>query len=414
MNNHIPHLPHDAGMYQAALAYCALPPDYPRTFALRTFMPQGGSTPVTGLCRTPVALAARQGLACWTQVNDCDPATPIRKLPNSSITVQKTLTLDWEYPPRPDRALALAQDLALALIEEGLALPGQAVDDSGAGAHLLLPHTPIVTAEHGGGDLVNRAVARVVETHILPRFLQLAERHGLAGQVELGSYDIARIISLAGTWRPPHNKPDDAPFLDDGFLRRWLPPYVDGRYPVRQESKRLSALIVEAAAALRAEQAARPTPGRYRPPPGRSSDESVVDAYNGTMSARDVASLLEAHGWHVVAERAEKIIMRRPNKDKDSSGTIRWGRGIAIFYDFSTSVEQVEAHRGYSPFGVYCALEHSGNRRAAVRALAQQGYGCVVLPDGRTAPRKQPLALPPTTAQPPLTLPGAGRAERRI
>jgi hypothetical protein len=384
----------DARMYQAALAYCGLPADWPRTFTLRTFVPRGSSTPITAPCKTNVMLASCAGLAVWTQINDCDPDAPIRKPKNTAITVLRNVSLDWEFPQQPRRALDLGLDLADALGEAGLALPGQPVDDSGAGPHLILPITPVVTADHGGGALVNDAVERLVKAHILPLFLKLAQRHGLDGQVELGAYDISRVISLAGCWRPGHNKPDDAPFLHDGYLRRWLPPYVDGRYPVRRESARLSALIVEAACALRAERAERAAPGAYRPPPGQAGAESVIDAYNRQVTAGDLATMLEAHGWQILDERADRITLTRPGKDAGESGNIITDQGIAKFYNFSTSAAPLAAGRGYRPFGVYAALEHAGDPKGAVRALAHQGYGQLAVAPGVLVRRRGALRSP--------------------
>jgi hypothetical protein len=234
--------------------------------------------------------------------------------------------------------------------------------------------------------------------------------------VEIGAYDIARVLSVPGTWRPPHNKPNDAPYLHDGFLRRWLPPYHSTR-PERREVERLAVLIVEAAA-LRAEQVARTS---YRLPTGLSAGGRPGDAYNAAMSGHDVARLLTCHGWTIEDDtHADKIVLSRPGKGGGTSATIRSDKGVPIFYSFSDNCAPFEPQRGYAPFGVYLTLEHGGDARAAGQALAQQGYGTpprIVLPGGRTARRHAPLTLPQPIARPPLTLPTMtepDRTERRL
>ncbi len=167
-------------LYAAALGYYNKSPNYPRTFSLATFIGKDG-TPVTTLCHCHAPSASRQGRAVWVQVNETADNFPIRKPGNGDITTVRTVTLDWEYPPDPPRAHTLARDLVQALADLGLAYADHPIEDSGAGPHIALPIPAISATEHGGGVLINSAVERVVQTHVLPLFTELAERHALTG-----------------------------------------------------------------------------------------------------------------------------------------------------------------------------------------------------------------------------------------
>jgi hypothetical protein len=376
----------DANMYHDSLAFYGKALDYPRTFSLKTFIGREG-TPVTAPCRCHAPTASREGLAVWVQANETEPTYPIKKPGNADITVVRTITTDCELPADPRRALAVGVEFAQALVDNGLAEHGQPVEDSGAGPHICVPIMPIVTAEHGGGVIVNDAVERVVDERFLPLFTAIAARHGL-GDMVLGSYDIARVLSVPGTFRPPHNKPDDAAYLAHGYLRCWLPPY-DRTPPQRRESAFLAQLIIEAVAAIRAEHARRE---QYEPPIGQSTGGRPGDAFNSTTGAREVARLLVAHGWRIDDDRdADRIVLSRPGKDSGTSGTIRSDRGIPIFYSFSDGCAPFHQKKGYAPFGVYLTLEHQGDAIAAAKALAAQGYGRAgtveVRPNGKTVRR---------------------------
>jgi hypothetical protein len=297
-----------AAIYGAALAYYGKPPGYPRTFSLKTFTGREGR-PITPPCRCHAPTASRQGYAVWVQANECAPDAPIKKLGDAAITAVSSLTTDWEYPPEPRRALDMGRDFASALVDLGLAEPGQPVEDSGAGPHVTIPIPAIITAEHGGGKQTSDAVARVVERHMLPLFTELAERHGLTGLVDLGAYDIGRIFSLPGTWRPGNSKPNEAEYLRCGYLRRWLPPY-DNIPPVRRECARLADLIIQAASELQAEAAER---AASHLPVGISTGGRPGDDYNRRTGARDVARLLTCHGWQITEDQhADKIVLSPP------------------------------------------------------------------------------------------------------
>ncbi len=218
---------------------------------------QGGDPPAFTLrCgrlyRTDPETASRDGAKVWTQINEASTAAAGTKPRNADIEIVRTLTWEYECPSNPAAARALCWELAERLIAAGLCGPGMVHHDSGAGVHTLVPIVPIVTAEHGGGEVVNQAIKRIVDRYVAPIFDELAEKHGLAGKdAKLGASDISRLLSMPGTWRPPHSKPDDAPELQHGYLRRWL-TRDEGMYPPRVESRILTTLILAECAAIRA------------------------------------------------------------------------------------------------------------------------------------------------------------------
>ncbi len=246
-----PHPRFDPPLYHAALAYYSLPMDTRRVFV---------KVDARTLACGTAADAARRNLPAWVQVNEPAAGFPLRKAANADIAVVRTITLDAEYAPEPHRAHAIGLELAQDLEQAGLVAPGLAVEDSGAGCHLVLPIPPIRTADHGGGDSVNAAVALVVATDIKPRFAQAAERHGLAGQIKLEAFDISRLFSVPGMWRPGGLKPDEAAYLRDGYVRRWLPPYTAENPPRRRESHELARRIIAATRLVQTENKAQDEP----------------------------------------------------------------------------------------------------------------------------------------------------------
>lgn len=86
----------------------------------------------------------------------------------------------------------------------------------------------------------------------------------------------------------------------------------------------------------------------------------------------DVRALLERHGWTCVRS-GENECWRRPGKDRGWSATLREG----VLYVFSSNAAPFEPHRAYSPFAVYCLLEHEGDFARAASALRDNGFGQV-------------------------------------
>lgn len=86
----------------------------------------------------------------------------------------------------------------------------------------------------------------------------------------------------------------------------------------------------------------------------------------------DIIELLKKHGWKILGQRGERIILRRPGKDEGSSGD--YHTGLNLFKVFTTST-LFEAGKGYKPAAVYALLECNNDFRQAARQLSDAGYG---------------------------------------
>lgn len=82
--------------------------------------------------------------------------------------------------------------------------------------------------------------------------------------------------------------------------------------------------------------------------------------------------LLTTHGWTVISNRSDKVMLCRPGKKNSLSAT--WNHIPGRFYVFSTSTE-FEARHIYKPSAVYSILEHRGDYVAAAKQLYKNNYG---------------------------------------
>jgi len=249
-------------MHVAAFKYYGLLVNYTRTFKLIPLTDKATGAPLldkngkqkTALRSCNIVQESKQGNAVWVQVNEPFPGTALtgneeserrypKKARNNDIRIIRNITLDTEHPPAPDIALTIGHKLVDYLIATGLVESDHPIENSGAGPHIVLPIVPIETTPETA-ELWNTAVARVVKTHIKPEFDRLCKEAGV--RMDLGGFDISRVLSPPGTWRPRNPNKDDCETLHQGVLRQWLPPYVDGNYPIRKESTKLTLLIREA------------------------------------------------------------------------------------------------------------------------------------------------------------------------
>ena len=102
--------------------------------------------------------------------------------------------------------------------------------------------------------------------------------------------------------------------------------------------------------------------GRWQVRPG--------DDFNANAVWRE---LLEAQGWTFVYHQEERDYWRRPGKDQGISACTNW-EGKDYFYCFSTSTD-FEAEKPIDKVGFHARTMHGGNFKAAIRALAEAGYG---------------------------------------
>lgn len=98
--------------------------------------------------------------------------------------------------------------------------------------------------------------------------------------------------------------------------------------------------------------------------------KSPLDDYD---ERGDCVALLCRHGWTVVSEKGNKILMKRPGETTAiHSGNFDKSRNW--FSVFSTST-QFNAQSAYKPSAVYTVLECGGDYHEAAKKLAAEGYG---------------------------------------
>lgn len=86
----------------------------------------------------------------------------------------------------------------------------------------------------------------------------------------------------------------------------------------------------------------------------------------------DVRELLRSHGWTLIGNSGNDERWRRPGKEHGISATLKDGR---LFYCFTSSAAGLEGGKGYGPFGLFAALECSGNFHQAHEKLKTLGFG---------------------------------------
>jgi P4 family phage/plasmid primase-like protien len=84
--------------------------------------------------------------------------------------------------------------------------------------------------------------------------------------------------------------------------------------------------------------------------------------------------LLEKHGWTHIGYRGDVGLWRRPGKNRGLSATSNYA-GSDLFFPWTSSAAPLEPERSYTRFGLYAALEHNGDFKAAAAALGKLGYG---------------------------------------
>ncbi len=249
----------DLSTYQAALAYYGLPSDYGRVFTQSDSINPNTGTPSLIPCNAEQA--CQSGKPVWVQVNTSNPDAALDRLgrykkpANKDIAVVKNITIDVEYSPDPLRLRRLVIELVSTLVDQGLLETRIPIEDSGAGNHLVIPIAPIDVADWGGHDVVNAAIDSLVRTHIDPFFDELLKKYKLDGlrpelagdngkpkPIKLECFDIGRILSAPGTFRPGNTKPNETASIIQGHLRGWVYPY-DQEPPKRVESQIMTDLV---------------------------------------------------------------------------------------------------------------------------------------------------------------------------
>lgn len=87
----------------------------------------------------------------------------------------------------------------------------------------------------------------------------------------------------------------------------------------------------------------------------------------------DHATLLTRHGWEHDHTDGVNEHWTRPGKTGGTSAT--WHTERRIFYPFTSSIEGLEADKGYSLFSLRGMLDYGGDYAAAAAAVRSEGYG---------------------------------------
>jgi hypothetical protein len=111
-------------------------------------------------------------------------------------------------------------------------------------------------------------------------------------------------------------------------------------------------------------------------PPAEGNGHRPGDDFNRRA---DWEEILKPYGWVPVRRLGSVTFWRRPGKDGScwsaTTGHCKNERGEDLLYVFSSSASPFEPERCYSRFAAYALLNHSGDYKAAARALAGKGYG---------------------------------------
>ena len=83
----------------------------------------------------------------------------------------------------------------------------------------------------------------------------------------------------------------------------------------------------------------------------------------------DAVGLLQKHGWSIVRETNERVILRRPGKTEGTSGDyLKDKRWFSVF----TTSTQFEPQKAYNPSAVFCLLECGGDWKRAGQVTAER------------------------------------------
>lgn len=190
---------------------------------------------------TTTEKAYELNIPIWYRVN------PVRN-PRARGTIYdviaiKNIVYEFEYRSDPQVAIATALRFRNSLIRKGWAPHDLIIFISGGGIHLIIA-IPEIKLERKTARRYNAAIQKMTEKEIFPLFLDaknyvqaLFPKEDLS-KMNLEGYDIARLLSASGTWRPSTHD-DDHSSLKNGIIR-----YVyNDEIPIRNEWEPMKNLI---------------------------------------------------------------------------------------------------------------------------------------------------------------------------
>ncbi|NWJ45294.1 MAG: hypothetical protein HXX08_05385 [Chloroflexi bacterium] len=240
-------------VFDSAIAYYGKTPKEAKFFAKNGKMLPPVSNPQE---------VSENGKAVWLAVNlfqNPEGSKPATK----DITRIDNVTIDFETPAEPTSSHAVGAMLYNLLLQKGIT---SVVEDSGAGCHIIIPISPIVLPKppvplekgiKGIHDLANDAVKLWITHNLEDKFSSACQQIGINTKLE--GMDIARVMSIAGTFRVGNSKPNEAQFLRNGYLRRvLLPTNEQGLYPERVENNTVTQELLEIMQELENSPATKP------------------------------------------------------------------------------------------------------------------------------------------------------------
>lgn len=218
------------------------------------------------------------------------------------------------------------------------------------------PHAPTAVVHSGGGLQAWWLLAEpATGGEVAPLLARWG--HTWAGYADEAGwhldnvFDLARVMRMPGTWnRKLDGRPRPVQIIESDWALR---------YGLDDLDQHLSEPPPAAPKPARA-----PWDGPQRP----------GDAFN---SRHSVSEVLQAAGWHHSrTDRDGRQQWTRPGKDS------RKGTSATVYADedghltvWSDAIPELEVKRPYDAFGLYAALQHGGDHRAASDALEARGYG---------------------------------------
>lgn len=107
---------------------------------------------------------------------------------------------------------------------------------------------------------------------------------------------------------------------------------------------------------------------------GSSGGKRPGDVYNDTVGVEEMLGEFTSRGWRVVRKMGSKVFLNRPGAKHPMKHDADLCIRRRTFMNYSSSVAEFDAGRGYSFFSAYAVLAHGHDIKAAAKAVAASGY----------------------------------------
>lgn len=220
-----------------------------------------------------------------------------------------------------------------------------------------------------------------------------------------GVGDLARVLRIPGTTN-----------RKEGLAR---PCRILGGSTRRYSYDELHDALADALAAIPEPEPAQSTGPRKATP--RTEDDGLRPGDDFNVRADWGDDVLLPCGAAYLFSRGDVHYWQRPGKTgRGISATIN-ARGTDRLHNFTDAWEGLEQHASFSKFEAFAFLYHSGDFKAASRALGQLGYGDPLndgpyefRPSSSDADEPAPDRQPPPGTKPPILITNSAKAARTI